>query len=183
MKLGLKMIVVLTSIALLSGLFLSYTYKSTEQDIKRNKEREKERAIKVVIPETDSFKERVIDAKNSLLTSYDKNGHIIGYAILTEGTGFQGPIKLMVGFDTTLSKIKGLEILENVETPGLGNRITENWFKEQFRGRLAPVGYVKGKKPQDPHKIQAISGATISSRSVVKIVNQTWELLKKELNR
>ncbi len=183
MKLGIKMILVLTSIALVSGLLLSYTYQSTKVDIERNKEIEKERAIKVVIPGTERFEEKVINVKNSLLVAYDKDGNLIGYAMLTEGTGFQGPIKLMVGFDTTLSRITGMEVLENVETPGLGNRIVEDWFKKQFKGRLTPIGYVKGKKPENPHNIQAISGATISSRSVVKIVDDAWELAKKEIKK
>ncbi len=183
MKLGVKMVLVLMSIALVSGLLLSYTYEATKNDIKRNKEIEKEEAIKVVIKGTERFTEKQIDAKNYLLSAYNKDGKLIGYAMLTEGAGFQGPIKLMIGFDTTLSKITGIEVLENVETPGLGNRITEKWFKEQFRGRLTPIGYVKGKKPEDPHNIQAISGATISSRSVVKIVNDAWKLAKKEINK
>ncbi len=183
MKLGVKMVLVLTSIALVSGLLLSYTYESTKKDIIRNKEIEKEKAVRVVLPGTERFEEKVINPKNSLLISYDAEGNKIGYAMLTEGAGFQGPIKLMIGFDTTLNKITGIEVLENVETPGLGNRITEKWFKEQFKGRLTPVGYVKGVKPTDPHNIQAISGATISSRSVVKIVNDAWNLCKKEIEK
>ncbi len=183
MKLGVKMVLVLMSIALVSGLLLSYTYEATKRDIIRNKEIEKEKAVKIVIEGTERFTEKQIDAKNYLLSAYNKDGELIGYAMLTEGAGFQGPIKLMIGFDTSLSRITGIEVLENIETPGLGNRITEKWFKEQFRGRLTPVGYVKGKKPEDPHDIQAISGATISSRSVVKIVNNAWELAKKELKK
>lgn len=183
MKLGIKMVLVLMVIALVSGLLLSYTYESTKEDIKRNKEIEKEKAVKVVLPQMVRFKERVINSKNSLIIAYDTSENVIGYAMLTEGTGFQGPIKLMVGFDTTIEKITGIEILENIETPGLGNRITETWFKAQFKERLLPLGYVKGTKPTDPHDIQAISGATISSKAVVNIVNTAWELCKKEIKK
>ncbi len=181
MKLGIKMAIVLTSISLLSGLSLSYTYSATKKDIKQNKEKEKEVAIKVVLPETFKYKEKTIDKKNLLITSMDRNGNTIGYALLTEGSGFQGPIKLMIGFDTTLSTITGMEVLENVETPGLGNRIAKPWFKKQFKGRKPPITYVKGHEPEKDNEIMAISGATISSKSVVKIVNNAFKTVKKEL--
>lgn len=178
MKLEFRMIIVLTLIAIFSGFILSYTYISTRSDIERNAEMAKRNALVKVLQGAKDFEEKVIDKETTLLIAKDENGRIIGYAALTEGAGFQGKIKLMVGFDSTLTHITGLEILENVETPGLGNRIVEDWFKEQYKNRVPPITYVKGKKPEKENEIQAITGATISSKSVVKIVNTAHEKLR-----
>jgi len=178
MKLEFRMVIVLTLIAVFSGFILSYTYISTRSDIEKNAEMAKRNALVKVLSAAKDYEEKVIDKETTLLIAKDENGRIIGYAALTEGAGFQGKIKLMVGFDNTLTHITGLEILENVETPGLGNRIEEDWFKEQYKSRVPPITYVKGKKPEKENEIQAITGATISSKSVVKIVNTAHEKLK-----
>ncbi|HHF58198.1 MAG TPA: RnfABCDGE type electron transport complex subunit G [candidate division WOR-3 bacterium] len=178
MKLEFRMVIVLTLIAIFSGFVLSYTYISTRNDIEKNAEMAKKNALIKVLPATKDYEEKIIDKETTLLIAKDENGKIIGYAAMTEGAGFQGKIKLMVGFDNTLTHITGLEILENVETPGLGNRIEEDWFKEQYKNRVPPITYVKGKKPEKENEIQAITGATISSKSVVKIVNAAHEKLR-----
>ena len=71
-------------------------------------------------------------------------------------------------------------MLEQVETPGLGGRIGEDVFQDQFKGiKTEPaVEYVKNQEPETDNQIQAITGATISSRSVVKIINKNVALLK-----
>ena len=80
----------------------------------------------------------------------------------------------MIGLTPGLKRITGLEILEQVETPGLGGRISEDSFLNQFKGISTEpqVNYVKNKKPEKPNEIRAITGATISSRSVVAIINK-----------
>ena len=180
MKLEFKMIAVLTAIALASGGILAYTYVSAIDSIEKNNEEAKKRAVAKVLPGVQEYKEVKIDKHTSYFIGR-KDGEVIGYAVLTEGSGFQGMIKLMVGFDRDVTKITGLEILENVETPGLGNRITEDWFKEQFKDRMPELCVVKGRKPENEHEIMAITGATISSKAVTKIVNQAFEKLKKAL--
>ncbi|RKY95228.1 MAG: electron transporter RnfG, partial [Candidatus Hydrothermota bacterium] len=55
------------------------------------------------------------------------------------------------------------------------------WFKEQFKDRMPELCVVKGRKPENEHEIMAITGATISSKAVTKIVNQAFEKLKKAL--
>ena len=80
----------------------------------------------------------------------------------------------MVGLTPDLSEITGISILEQVETPGLGGRISEQVFQDQFQGiKTEPaVGYVKNQAPDKDTDIQAVTGATISSRSVVTIINR-----------
>ena len=91
-------------------------------------------------------------------------------------------IRIMIGLRTDLKTLGGIQILYSRETPGLGGKIdTEEvlhpvgkTFAGQFTQLEAspPIEYVKGKKPEAPNEIQAITGATISSRSVVKIINE-----------
>ncbi len=177
MRIELKMVVVLTLITLISGMVLGLVYTQTNPKIHENLELAKERALKKVIPNVSSYDVKEVDRYTTIFTARDSSGDIVGYGVLIQGSGFQGPIKLMVGFDTTKTRLTGIEVIENVETPGLGNRITEDWFRQQFAGRVPPIEVVKGKKPSSEHEIQAITGATISSRSVVRIVNMAQSKL------
>ena len=183
MRIEIKMVLVLTVIALISGLVLGLAYEETSPKIEKNLELAKGKALKKVVPNVASYEAKQVDRYTTIFTAKDSSGNIAGYGVLIEGSGFQGPIKLMVGFDTTMTKLTGLEVIENIETPGLGNRITEEWFKKQFVGRVPPIEVVKGKKPVNEHEIQAITGATISSRSVVRIVNTAQSKLLSSLPR
>jgi electron transport complex protein RnfG len=66
-------------------------------------------------------------------------------------------------------------VLEQLETPGLGAEIDGEKFVSQFRGLATrpPISYVKGKAPEKDNEVQAITGATISSKAVVDIINKT----------
>ena len=85
----------------------------------------------------------------------------------------------MVGLTPDLTRITGIRVLEQVETPGLGGRISEEVFQEQF-GDISSqpeVEYVKNQEPEKDNEIRAITGATISSRSVVAIINKNIQNL------
>lgn len=95
-----------------------------------------------------------------------ENGEVIGFAIEVAEEGYHGKINLTVGINTDMS-VAGIRINENIETAGLGARITEPDFYEQFSGVAdSPVAISK-----DGGTIEAVSGASISSRAVVKGVN------------
>ena len=81
-------------------------------------------------------------------------------------------IELLVGFDPGMDTITGLFVLDQKETPGLGNKIITPKWRGQFIGRqlATPLAAVKG-GAQKAHEIDAITGATISSKSVVNIIN------------
>ncbi len=108
---------------------------------------------------------------------------MLGYAFLAEGNGYQGTIKMIVGVDIDISEIKGMEVLESQETPGLGAEIATRDFRKKFDGLpLAhKIEYVKNKKPDKPYQIEAITGATISSKAVVKIINDGVVKLKEKI--
>ena len=89
----------------------------------------------------------------------------------------------MVGLTPDLEKITGVAVLEQAETPGLGGRIAEKGFQDQFKGIVTDpaVGWVKNKAPEKDTDIQAVTGATISSRSVVTIINRSIAEIKQVL--
>lgn len=111
---------------------------------------------------------------------YDEQGKLLGAAISAGEPGFTEVISLMFGFDAATQTLIGLKILEQKETPGLGDKIEKDTtFVRQFRGLHAPVKAVK-KKGGDPGEFDAISGATISSRAVARIINNAvtrWQPL------
>ncbi len=98
----------------------------------------------------------------------------LGWVIKGKGNGYADVIEVLIGLDRKAERITGLTVLFNNETPGLGNKITTEKFQDQFRGLDAakPVGYEKSAPAPGSNRIQAISGATISSESVCNIVNQ-----------
>jgi Na+-transporting NADH:ubiquinone oxidoreductase subunit C len=132
----------------------------------------------------------------TLYLGYDEEGKtILGYAFPVGGPGFWGPIFGMVAVDSEASKILGIAFYKHAETPGLGARITEDWFKDQFKGLpIFPVE--EGKKifylkpegtGEAPNELDAVTGATGTSRAVEGFLNngldrylrEVWKAVKK----
>jgi electron transport complex protein RnfG len=176
MKKILNMIVVLTVIGLISGGILAYVYQLTLPKIEQKMTEATDAAIYKVLPETKTY-EKVEKADLTYYKCFDNRKRMIGTAILCQGNGYQGGIKMMVGVNADFSKFTGMVVLEQVETPGLGAKISEAKFEGQFKNLATkpPIEYVKGAAPTKPNEIQAITGATISSAAVVNIINKTVE--------
>lgn len=131
-------------------------------------------SVKEVLPEVDNISENDIinvEDENTDVTQYivAKNaaGDVIGYAISVTTNGFGSGLKLMYGIDTE-GTITGLSVLDcSNETPGLGANIgTDASFREQFKGVSSDVAVVK-----DGGNVNAITGATITSRAVANATN------------
>ncbi|MGD2278887.1 MAG: FMN-binding protein, partial [Candidatus Omnitrophota bacterium] len=114
------------------------------------------------------------EGERAIIKITDKDGKLLGYAFKAKGNGYQGEIKLVSGLDNTLSNLVGIEVLESQETPGLGAEISSENFRKQFVSLsvVHPIEYVKNRKPEEKYQIEAITGATISSRAVVNILNK-----------
>ncbi|MDE3127991.1 MAG: RnfABCDGE type electron transport complex subunit G [Gemmatimonadota bacterium] len=117
---------------------------------------------------------------------YDAGGRRIGAAITAAEPGFQELVTLMIGFDPATGALTGYDVLDQQETPGLGDRIeSDTDFTRQFPGRVAPLVGVK-RAPATPNEVQTITGATISSRAVVRIINDAvarWRPLLQAYDR
>ena len=112
----------------------------------------------------------------------DPDGRLAGWVTKAKGMGYADRIELLVGLDPKAEKLTGLFILDQKETPGLGNKMIDQSWRDQFlqKSTSQPLTVVKGKTATG-NQINAITGATISSRSVVGIVNNTVNDLKKPL--
>jgi electron transport complex protein RnfG len=104
---------------------------------------------------------------------YDAAGARIGVAVVAAEPGFQELLTLMIGFDPSTGALTGYKVLDQKETPGLGDKVeVDKSFGAQFTGRVTPIKGVKGAVPAgNPNQVQTITGATISSRAVIRIIN------------
>lgn len=172
MKTVIHMIATLTIIGVIAGGLLSEVSDWAVPLIAMNQKAETEKAIFLVQSSGKSY-EAVAGAGFEIYKVFDENKNLTGFSMTYEGNGFQGKIRLMIGLSAELNNITSLEILEQVETPGLGTKVTEDPFRNQFKNlQTTPqINWVKGKLPEKPNEIQTVTGATISSKSVVAIIN------------
>jgi Na+-translocating ferredoxin:NAD+ oxidoreductase subunit G len=127
-------------------------------------------------------------SRNGQASSYTlyrvaQDNKIAGWVVKAGGQGYADKLELLIGTNADVQKITGLFVLEQKETPGLGNKIVEPVWRNQFIGKSTktPLQVVKG-TGKGPASIDAITGATISSRSVTAIVNKTIGDLKGRLD-
>ncbi len=111
----------------------------------------------------------------------DGEGAAAGWVVPAGGQGFADRIELLIGLDREAAQITGLYILQQNETPGLGNRVTEPEWRARFAGQsaLAPLTVVKG-RAGGAGEVEAVTGATVSSQSVVGIVNEAVARFRRE---
>jgi len=178
----LKLGFILMSICLAAALVLAATYKITEPAIQAQKANEEKFALNAVMPQADEFLYKTGDRFEYYQALKDKN--IVGYILKIRASGYAGDIVLLAGIDPG-GVIEAIEVLSHQETPGLGARITEPWFLGQFKGRPATGLKMSGIHPvrnshltseaEISNGVQAISGATISSRAVLDAVKKEVE--------
>ncbi len=101
----------------------------------------------------------------------DSQGKLTGYAIMITGPGLWGEIEAVIGFTKNLERLTGIDFIKQNETPGLGARISEAWFKEQFRDKKGPFKLVPEGTAKGEGEIDAITGASITSNAVLDMVN------------
>ncbi len=175
----------LTLIGIIAGGSLSLVNNWAAPKIALNQKAETERAIFLVHQDGKNYEP--LNANGfEVFKVYDEQKNSLGYSLcFIPAMDFKGKIKIMIGLTEDLNKITSIEILEQSETPGLGTKILEPPYKDQYKG-LTPVPaikLVKGIPPENPNEVQAITGATISSRSVVNIVNEGISKLRESLNK
>jgi electron transport complex protein RnfG len=110
---------------------------------------------------------------------YDAGGSPVGFAVTGAEPGFQDLVHVIFGYDPLSRQLLGMKVLDNKETPGLGDAIVKDEaFVAEFDGVLAPLGGVKkGAARGEPQEVEMITGATISSRTVISVINHKIEAL------
>ena len=183
MKDILELVIVLTVICLASAFSLAKVYDITKEPIAIQQRLAKMKAIHGVLPPHDNEPDQNIihlpwetakgEKEEILIYKGIQDGKLTGVAFGMSAMGFGGPVTLMMGLNLD-GTIEGVEITSMVETPGLGAKILEPSFKDQFRGKSLQNSRFQLKK--DGGDLDQVTGATISPRAVVKAIRDGLEL-------
>ncbi|MEN6326604.1 MAG: FMN-binding protein [Syntrophomonas sp.] len=161
----LKIAFNLAGACIISGIIIATVYFLTH-DIALQKQAELQTlALKSLVTEADQY--NPVEGKPGWYTAA-QDGELIAYIIPSESKGYGGTIKLLVAVGPDQKVIK-YTIVEAKETPGLGDKAAKSPFIDQFPGKGSENLEVT-KDPGNKENIQAISGATITSRAVTKAV-------------
>jgi len=186
-------------ITLIAILLLVTVDSITKPTILLQKELEVSKSLKTVLPQAVKFSEKIVGDKIIYYKGLKENDLLYGYAFISSAKGYSGNIELIAGVDLN-GTIQGIKILKHAETPGLGSKINEvksektilsvikgekveekniPWFCEQFIGKK--ISNLEVLKTASENKIQAITGATISSKAVTKAVREGIKKLRQEI--
>ncbi|HUM83313.1 MAG TPA: RnfABCDGE type electron transport complex subunit G [Lachnospiraceae bacterium] len=179
--------VIITLITLVAGILLGLVHGITAAPIAAEEEKTRNNACKAVFEAASTFDEAQYDAKavaealtkggitktkiNSIAEAKDSSGASLGYVVdVTNTEGYGGDIELMAGI-TSDGTINGIQFLSISETAGMGMKAKDADFMDQFKGLKADqVKWTKSGKTSDD-EIDAISGATVTTKAVTKAVN------------
>ena len=188
MKKIVKDALILTAITLISGCLLGLVYEITKNPIAKAQYNAQQKAYQAVFEEAESFEDyegfeeaeaaEVVAGSgytentiNGVVEAKDASGNTLGYVIsLTSHAGYGGDITFSVGI-TKAGVVNGYSITSIGETAGLGMKAKEEKFSSQFREKNADsLEVVKGTAANE-NQIEAISGATITSKAMTNGVN------------
>lgn len=189
---------ILMAITLVAGALLGLVYEITKAPIAQAQEDAKQEAYRTVLADADSFendenfKEKAAkkalseagydsDDISEVVVGKDSSGQEIGYVItVTSHEGYGGDIQISVGIEAD-GTVKGIEMLSISETAGLGMKATEADFKDQFKDKnVEKFSYTKSGEEGDD-KIDALSGATITTNAVTNAVDSALVYFQNEL--
>lgn len=183
----LSMVVSLLLITLISGFALGFVNDLTIEPKAKAKLAKKVNAIKLVLPEFDNNpvedvkKIKTVVAKDSIeIYPAFKNNQFVGAAVISYSEkGFSGLVKIMVGFKAD-GDIQNIAVLEQKETPGLGTKMKDESFLKQFRDKNPATFKLKVKK--DGGEVDALTGATISSRAFSESAKMAYDIFVENLD-
>ncbi|MGD0282743.1 MAG: RnfABCDGE type electron transport complex subunit G [Dissulfurispiraceae bacterium] len=164
----IKITLNLVIVYLIGGLILAAVYAKTSPIMFKNAVIAKQTALKELMPDADKIEKMgdwTIHEKNAEYFVARKGDNIIGYIVESFGKGYSSYIDTLIAVDKDF-KVQRINIIHHAETPGLGDEIESDSFKGQFKDK--DMDHLKVVKTDTKEFIQAISGATISSRAVTE---------------
>ena len=178
MKDIIKITMPLVLIFVAAGVIMAVTYYYTYPVRFQAEKQEKEEALKEMAPAaTDPIKPAGTWTVNNKPYEYYQataGGRPVAYIASTAGKGYSSFIQMLVSLTPDM-KISDVKVLDMNETPGLGDQVLEKSFLDQFKGKgLSQIVLIKGETKEN---IQAISGATYSSRGVTNGVKDAVQTL------
>ncbi|MDX9989998.1 RnfABCDGE type electron transport complex subunit G [Thiothrix unzii] len=187
------MIATLGFVTALSGFLIVTVYQATKPAIEENKRLAIQKTVLEVIKGATAYKHFVINEKGELLAAapglkgtnvyagYDAGGKLTGLAAEGRAQGYSGAVETIYAYTPSCQCITGVKVIKQTETPGLGDKvITNKDFVANFDKLDATVNgdalanaivAVKHGSKKNPWEIDAISGATISSKAIAKGLN------------
>lgn len=183
----ISMALSLLVITLISGFALGFVNDLTIEPKAKAKLERKINAIKLVLPEFDN---NPVEARKLVKSEFAKdsieiypaykNNEFVGAAVIgSSEKGFSGLVKIMVGFKPD-GTIQNIVVLEQKETPGLGTKMKDESFLKQFRDKNPSTFNLKVKK--DGGEVDALTGATISSRAFTESAKLAFDEFLKNLD-
>ncbi len=175
MKRNFKLGGILLIITMISGLLLGFANDLTKEAILENSKISKD-DLNYIMPAAEKIQDTTIelDEESNIKELYEavSGNDTIGYVMKINVKGFHGPIDFVIGISKD-DKVTGMKVLSHNETPGLGAKITEDKFMQRFKDKPA-TDYLEAVKvtPNKDNEVEAISGATTSSKASVSAVNE-----------
>ena len=164
----IKITLNLVVIYVIGGLILAVVHATTSPVRYKNNVIAEQKALKLLIPDADKIDKLGDWESHERQAQYwiaKKGNDTIGYIVQSFGKGYSSYIKTLIAVDKDF-KVQKIEILDEKETPGLGDEVETPSFKSQFKGK--DLDHLKVLKTDTTEYIQAITGATISSRAVTE---------------
>jgi len=179
----------------LFGLLIAVADAAWSAKIEQNKTEKLRGLMASLISDANSFELAIQEAnlpgdkgrmiKTDIYKALDKQGNCAGFAFVAVGAGFADKIELVVAVDAKCEKLLSFNVLSSNETPGFGNKMKNDSFRNQFKD--APAGKLLLVKIGDAGKIDneivAISGATVTSTAVINIFNKSVISVKEQLQK
>lgn len=185
----IKTSLILFLITSIAALLLAFVNDKTAPIIAQNEAADRQNALKNVIA-AESFENIDITSDfeavaekygctlNGVYAAKDADGTQIGVCSILTGSGYDSGLQIAVGADAQ-AKASGIEIITSNETPGLGQNASKPVFKDQFIGKSTGIGVVKS--GANDTQINAMSGATLTSEGITRLVNAALEIARKEI--
>ncbi len=160
--------------AICTGI-LAFTNSITVNKIEENNIKAEEDSMREVYPDAASFSEKKKINGVELYEALDNGGNVLGYIFTGKSKGYGGDVRFMTGISSD-GLVTGVKELELNETAGLGMNARKSDFKEQYAGKTGEFTVVKSNPSEN--EIQALTGATITSKAVTEAVNQAVKSYK-----
>ena len=177
-----NMTITLFVITLVAGTSLGYINEVTKGPIAQARLERTTKALNNVLPEFNNdpiaeiskLKSEIVKDSIEIYPALFDGNHIGTAVVASSENGYNGLIKVMVGFDPD-GTIRNIAVLEQKETPGLGTKIKNEKFIRQFRGKHPSTFDLRVKK--DKGEVDAITGATITTRAYGEAVQLAYDIL------
>lgn len=167
----IRPVVVLVAICVVAGVLLGAVHAVTEPVAAQVAEERAQLTYRTLMPEAADFTPLACDVPGvtALLDAKDVDGRTIGHVVVASSKGYSGQVPLAIAFDAA-GTVTAVTAMANGETPGLGTRVAEPQFVDQFVGRAA--------EPLQVADIDVITGATISSKAALGAFNAATQAIR-----